>query len=317
MLSAAILEAAYERVRPYVRRTPLVAMTPTGLGLKAESLQPTGAFKLRGAFNAILSLGQEARARGVVAHSSGNHAQAVAYAANVLSVRAVIVMPENAPAVKREGTQRWGAEIVTVAPGGSERARRAAELAAERGLTPIPPFNSLDIIAGAAGVGLEILQDRPNVERIYVSVSGGGQIAGVAAAVAAFRPHVEVVAVEPALSGHASASLAAGHPVAVSDAEAGRTIADGLRVSRLGEASWAIVKSVVQRAIAVTDEEITAAMRRIAAEARLVAEPSGAAAIAGALKDRSPTDESVAVLSGGNVDPALFASILLGGERGA
>jgi threonine dehydratase len=310
-LTLAEIEAARERIAPHVMRTPIVPMTPAGLGLKAECLQPIGAFKLRGAFNAILSLDAAARARGVIAYSSGNHAQAVAYAARALGAPAVIVMPGDAPRAKLEGTKRWGPQVIETNASSEARRRLAEDLAQERGLALVPPFDARAIMAGQATIGLEILEQAPDVEVVAVPISGGGLASGVAAAIKQSRPQVQVVAVEPELADDAARSFREGRRVRLPAEDATRTIADGLRVQQVGEVTWPTLKAYVDTVITVSEDEIRDAMRRIWAEARLVAEPSGAVAAAGALKGLGARPESVvAVLSGGNVDAAMFAAIL-------
>jgi len=310
LVSLADIRAAAERISPYIFHTPIVPMVPCGLKLKAESLQPVGAFKIRGAFNAILSLTDEERKRGVIAHSSGNHAQAVAYAAHRLGVKAVIVIPSNAPAVKVEATRRWGAEIHLVDFMGNARTETCAALAREQGYVLVPPYESLKIVAGTGTIGLEILEQRPDVERVYVPVSGGGLIAGVAAAIKQRSPAIRVVGVEPEFAHDAQQSLRAGRIIRVPPEETVRTMADGLRVSQVGEIPWAHIRAYVDEIVTVSEEQIGDAMRRISREARLVAEPSGATAAAGALSAGDPLDRAAAVVSGGNVEPALYASIL-------
>jgi threo-3-hydroxy-L-aspartate ammonia-lyase len=310
MITLEAIGAAARRISPYVNPTPLVAMTPTGVRLKAENLHPIGAFKIRGAFNAILSLTDEQRARGVIAYSSGNHAQAVAYAAHVLAVTAIIVMPRSAPKLKLANTRRWGAEIVEVGLGSDERREKGEALAAERGLSLVPPYDSLAIIAGTGTIGLEILEDFPDVEVVAVPVSGGGLIAGVSAALKLTRPNIRVIGVEPELANDAAQSFAAGKIVAISAEQAVRTISDGLRSQSLGENNWPHVQAYVDEIVTVSEDQIKPAVRRIAAETRLVAEPSGATALAGLLTTNAPLDRSVAVLSGGNLDPETLAAIL-------
>ncbi|HEX3945223.1 MAG TPA: threonine/serine dehydratase [Rhizomicrobium sp.] len=310
LVSLAEIRTAAGRIAPYVFNTPLVPMVPSGLSLKTESLQPVGAFKIRGAFNAILSLTPEERKRGVIAHSSGNHAQAVAYAAQRLGVTAIIVMPDNAPAVKLEATRRWGAEIHLVDFLGDARMQVCATLAQQHGYVVVPPFDSPTIIAGTGTIGLEILAQRPDVESIYIPVSGGGLISGIAAAVKQSNPAIRVIGVEPEFANDAQQSFRAGHIISVPPEQTIRTAADGLRVSQLGKLPWAHVRKWVDDIITVTEAQIKEAMRRIAAEARLVAEPSGAVAAAGALMTSLGLEISVAILSGGNVDPARYAAIL-------
>jgi threonine dehydratase len=302
------IRAAAQRIAPYVGETPIVALAPTGISLKAESLHPIGAFKIRGAFNAILSLGEDERRLGVVAHSSGNHAQGVAFAARALGIPSVIVMPTNVSPVKLAATKALGAEVHLVPA--AERASKFESLARERGLIPIPPYDSLAIMAGTGTIGLEILKQRPDVKFVLAPVSGGGLLGGISAAIAQAAPGVQVIGVEPALANDAAMSFREGHIVSLSAEETARTIADGLRVQQLGKFPFANIRAFVQDIVTVTEDEIKAAMKRIAAEARLVAEPSGAVALAGALKLGLDPGTSVAVLSGGNVEPGFYASIL-------
>jgi threonine dehydratase len=311
------IRLAQRRVRGVAFRTPLVPC-PRGeedraLYFKAESLQPTGAFKLRGAYNKISSLSPEERRRGVVAHSSGNHAQAVAYAASSLGVRAVIVIPRSAARVKLDATAAFGGEVVLVGDDSAERVSRAEELAAEHGYVPVPPYDDETLIAGQGTVGLEILEDLPGVETVLVPVSGGGLISGVAAALKLSRPDIHVIGVEPELAADARASLRSGKLVVLPAEQVGRTIADGLRVRKLGDAPFEHVRSFVDDIITVSEVEIVAAMRRLALRVRLIAEPSGAVTFAAYLfhRDELPTTRlNVAVLSGGNIEPHLLARVL-------
>ncbi|WP_420596501.1 threonine ammonia-lyase [Deinococcus sp.] len=307
------MQAAQLRLRPYIVRTPLVPFPLEGFWLKPESLQPTGAFKLRGAFNALLSLSPEASARGVVAHSSGNHAQAVAYAAQQLGIPAVIVMPSNAPRIKLEMTQAFGAEVIVVGPASEERAHRAKELTHSRGLTPIAPYDDPRIIAGAGTVGLEILEDLPDIGTVLVPVSGGGLISGVAAALKQLHPQVRVIGVEPELAADARDSLRGGQLVTYSAEQVGQTLADGLRVQHLGTLNWAHVQAYVDDIITVTESELRRAARDTTLRARLVTEPSGAVTAAAALFRRAELGETgplVAILSGGNLDTNLLLELL-------
>ena len=317
MITLEDVRLAQRRVDGVALRTPLIPC-PRGdedraLFFKAENLQPTGAFKLRGAYNKISYLSPEERRRGVVAHSSGNHAQAVAYAAGALGVRAVIVMPRGAPQVKTDATAAFGAEILFVGDDSAERVRRAEELAAEHGYVPVPPYDDETLIAGQGTVGLEILEDLPEVETVLVPVSGGGLISGISAAIKLSRPRVRVIGVEPELAADARKSLKSGRLVELPADRVGRTIADGLRVRKLGYAPFEHVKAFVDDIIAVGEDEILDAMRRMALRARLVAEPSGAVPFAAYLfhRDELPaTRLNVAVLSGGNVEPNLLAKVL-------
>ncbi|MGH8867183.1 MAG: threonine ammonia-lyase [Actinomycetes bacterium] len=308
------IRRAADRVRGVALRTPVVSYTGPrvdGLLLKAESLQPTGAFKVRGASNALACLDAEQRARGVVTHSSGNHAQALAYAAHRLGVRAVTVMPHDVSPVKREATERWGAEIVLVEP--AEREAATDELVEKHGYVPVPPYDHRDVIAGQGTVGLEIVEDVPDVDLVLVPVSGGGLVSGIAAAVKALRPSARVVGVEPELAADAQASVWAGELVGWSVAETNRTVADGLRVPRLGDLTWAHIKAYVEDVVTVSEDDIRQAVRDLATGARLVAEPSGATAPAAAfakLAGSGAPGRTVAVVSGGVVDPGAYAGML-------
>jgi threonine dehydratase len=311
------IEEAQGRLRGVALRTPLVPC-PGGardrtLYFKPESLQPTGAFKLRGAYNKISTLSSEERGRGVVAHSSGNHAQAVAYAASALGTQAVIVMPRGAPRVKLDATAALGAEVVLVGPDSAERSSRAEELAAEHGYVPVPPYDDEVLMAGQGTIGAEILEDLTDLECVLVPVSGGGLIGGISAAIKLSRPGVRVIGVEPELAADARASLKSGKLVEFAADQVSRTVADGLRVQRLGEAPFEHVRAFVDDIVTVTEEEILESMRRLALRVRLVAEPSGAVTFAAHLFHGEELPNSrltVAVISGGNVEPALLAEVL-------
>ncbi|MGW0804938.1 threonine ammonia-lyase [Nonomuraea sp. NPDC002799] len=295
------IRAAAGRIKGVAVRTPLVRMGEAWV--KPESLQPVGAFKIRGAYNAVASL----RPEGVVTHSSGNHGQALAYAAREVGVPCVVVVPEGTPAVKTAAIEGWGAELVVVPP---ERREVVAEkLAAERGLTLVPPYDHPAVIAGQGTVGLEILEDLPDVEVVLVPVGGGGLASGVATAVKALRPGVRVIGVEPELAGDAAESLAAGRPIAWEPARTFRTIADGLRTC-LSELTFAHLSERLDGIVTVSEEEIRAAMGHVARTARLVAEPSGAVTTAALLSGRVPAGRTVVVLSGGNVQPELLRQVI-------
>lgn len=319
MIGLEEIEVARRRLRGVAFRTPLVPCpgdeADRALYFKPESLQPTGAFKLRGAYNKISALSPEERNRGVVAHSSGNHAQAVAYAARALNTRAVIVMPRGASRVKLDATAALGAEVVLVGPGSAERALKAEELAVEHGYVLVPPYDDETLIAGQGTIGAEIFEDLPDVETVLVPVSGGGLISGVSAAIKLNRPEINVIGVEPELAADARASLRSGRLVELPADQVSRTIADGLRVQRLGEAPFEHVRAFVDDIVTVTEEEILDAMRRLALRVRLVAEPSGAVTFAAYLFHREELPDSrltVAVISGGNVEPGLLAEVLSG-----
>jgi len=307
--------SAAARLEGVAYRTPLVPFpgTEPRLAVKAESLQPTGAFKLRGAYNAISLLSPRERERGVVAHSSGNHAAAVAYAAALLGVPATVVVPGNAPEVKVAAARSAGARIVACEPSMDARTAEVERLAAEYGYVPIPPFEHRDVIAGQGTVGLEIAADCPDADLIVVPVGGGGLISGVAAAIAGAAPGTLVVGAEPALAADARESLRAGHRVRWPSRDTQRTIADALRADQVGELAMEHIASQVHDIVTVTEEEISEAVRLLATRARLVAEPGGAVAVAACLFRAAELPRAarpVAVLSGGNIDPAMLAAIL-------
>ena len=297
-------------------RTPLFEWTPAAdqrkLFLKLENLQPIGAFKLRGAYNKVASLSDDERRRGVISYSSGNHAQGVAYAARALGVKAIIVMPSNAPKNKLEATAALGAEIVTVGPGSEERRLRAEQLAGEHGYVIVPPYNDEKIIAGQGTAGLEILEDLPHVETVLVPVGGGGLISGVSAAIKLSNPKVKVIGVEPELASDARASLRAGRVVSFAADQVLQTLADGLRTQSIGAINFEHIRAYVDDIVGVTEDEIREAMRRLSANPKTLAEPSGAVAPAAFLFHASElpaTNINVAVISGGNIDPALLADL--------
>jgi len=308
-----ILEAR-SRIDGITVRTPLLTLEHDGhtLYLKPENLQPIGAFKLRGAYNKIASLSEEERARGVITYSSGNHAQGVAYAARALGTKAVIVMPRNAPAVKRDATTALGAEIVFVGPSGPERQIKAEELAAEHGYVIIPPYDDEKIIAGQGTAGLEILEDLPNVDLMLVPVGGGGLISGISTAIKLSKPNARVIGVEPELAGDAQASLRAGEIVRFPPEQVLQTCADGLRAQYIGTLTFQHIRRYVDDIVTVSEDEIMRAARVLAQNPKTVAEPSGAVASAAWLfhRDSLPASEfTVAVISGGNIDPGLLQQI--------
>jgi threonine dehydratase len=300
--------AAAQAVAGSVVHTPVLpAVWAPGLHLKPESLQPVGSFKLRGATNAVSRLTPEQRARGVVTHSSGNHGQALAYAARVFAAPCVVVIPETAPKIKIAAVRDIGAEVIMVPP--SRRAAEAQRLADERGLTLIPPYDHRDIIAGQGTVGLEIVEDCPDVDVVLVPVGGGGLASGVATAVKARRPAAKVFGVEPLLAADAHESLARGTLVTWDVADLIRTSADGLRVP-LSELTFAHLRARLDGIVTVTETQILAATARLVQRSRLVVEPSGAVAPAAFLfcRDQLPPGRTVAVISGGNVEPAVLAA---------
>ncbi len=310
--------AAQARIRGVATRTRIIELPLSNgrpsdndrrLYLKPENQQPIGAFKLRGAYNKIASLSEDDRKRGVITYSSGNHAQGVAYAARALGVKSVIVMPGNAPAIKREATAALGAEIVMVGPDSTERQLKAEELAGRHGYVIVPPYNDEQIIAGQGTIGLEILEDLPEVETVFAPVGGGGMISGVATAIKLSKPSVKVIGVEPELAADAQASLRAGKIVQFPADEVLRTIADGLRAQSIGAINFEHIRCYVDDIVTVTEDEIRKAVRLLALNPKTVAEPSGAVAVAGFLfrRDQLPkTILNVAVISGGNIDPKML-----------
>jgi threonine dehydratase len=309
------LRAAARVLDGVALRTPLIDVPDLGarlgvpVALKCELLQPIGAFKIRGAYNAIARVAAQGGARGVVTQSSGNHGQAVAFAARRFGLRAVVVMPASTPAVKVEGVRRHGGEVVLAgATRSAEQGLRAEAIARDEGLEMIPPFNHPDVIAGQGTCGLEILEQRPDVRTILVPVSGGGLIAGISVAVAALAPAVQVVGVEPAGAAKLTAALAAGAPRTLEQTD---SMADGLLSRSVGDLTFDILRRVVRQAVTVTEDEIAAAVRWLHHHTDLRAEPSGAVAVAALLAGRlRPDGPTVAVVSGGNVDPDLYQRLV-------
>jgi threonine dehydratase len=312
------VRAAAATLRGVAIRTPLV---PFGRPearrfLKAESLQPIGAFKIRGAYVAVASLTPAERGRGVITYSSGNHAQGVARAARLLGAPAVVVMPSDAPAMKKARVEADGAEVVVVGTSSEERQRVAEEIAAERGLAIIPPFDDDRIIAGQGTVGLEIAEDLPDVAAVLVPIGGGGLASGVAVAVRALAPAARLIGVEPELAADARASLREGRIVRWAAADVSRTIADGTRTTAIGRRNFAHLAVLLDDIVTVSEAEIAAGVRLAAEESRLVVEPSGALTVA-VLAFRSAeagldglAGPIVAVVSGGNVDPERYRALL-------
>ena len=309
------IREAQARLRGVAVRTELFPFRDGEFYLKLESQQPIGSFKLRGAYNKVASLSAEQRSRGVITYSSGNHAQGVAYAARALGTKAVIVMPNNAPAIKREATAALGAEIILVGPGSAERQQKAEELAAQHGYVIVPPYNDEKIIAGQGTMGLEILEDLPQVECILAPVGGGGMISGISTAVKLSRPEVKVIGVEPELAGDAQASFRSGKIVQLPAEQVSRTLADGLRTQSLGPINFEHIRKYVDDIITVTEKDIRETLKMLAANPQTIAEPSGAVAAAAYLfhRDQLPKSKvTVAVVSGGNIDPELLKEIRQG-----
>ncbi|GGM20662.1 threonine ammonia-lyase [Micromonospora yangpuensis] len=310
LVSLADVRAAATDIAPTVLRTPLLPATwDDRLWLKPESLQPVGSFKLRGATHALARLAADRRERGVVTHSSGNHGQALAYAARAAGVRCTVVVPEGAPAVKIDRMRALGATVLLVPP--AQRQTEAERVAAETGATLVPPFDDRRIIAGQGTVGLEIVADLPDVDVVLVPVGGGGLASGVSTAVRELRPSATVIGVEPALAADAHESLTSGTLTSWEPERTYRTAADGLRTN-LSELTFAHLTERLDRVVTVSEEEIMAATVRLVREARLVVEPSGAVALAARLFHAAelPPGRTVAVVTGGNIDPARLAALL-------
>ena len=311
------IRAAAERVRPIARVTPLVDVSaPAGrpLFLKCESLQPAGAFKIRGAYNMVAQLTADQRARGVITYSSGNHGQAMALAAQRLGAPAVVVMPTTAPRIKVDGAKSFGAEVIFAGTTSNDRRERAEAEAAARGLTMVPPFDHEWIIAGQGTAGLEILEQQPDVAAVVVPIGGGGLVAGVAAAIKQSRPAVKVIGVEPLGAAAMKASVDAGYPVTLPRTQ---TIADGLMPVRPGDLTFAHVQKFVDAVITVDDPAIVDAVLWIFASAKLVAEPSGAATTAAVLSGTLDAairvdGPVVAIISGGNMDASRLVELASG-----
>jgi threonine dehydratase len=338
-LAGVAVRTGLHRVRPERLRLAGQAELPFELYIKAESEQPIGSFKLRGAYNRIAQLSAQELMRGVITYSSGNHAQGVAYAARALGARAVIVMPENAPAIKREATAALGAEVVLVGPASSERRAKAEELASAHGYTIIPPYDDAAIIAGQGTCGLEILEQLGVVAEggaacdanaagdvvVLSPVSGGGLLSGIAAAVKLAAPpqwegRIEVWGAEPELAADAKESFDTKMLVEWPAEMTTRTRCDGLRTQSLGELNFAHILRFVDGIVTVSEDEILAAMRGLLAAAGLVAEPSGAVTLAAALFHHAELPRCqrlVAVLSGGNIEPELRRELDAGTARTA
>jgi len=317
MITLDDLHTAQSRLQNITVRTklvdfPLCAEDPRRLLLKPENQQPIGAFKLRGAYNKIAALSDNERKKGVISYSSGNHAQGVAYAARALNTKAIIVMPNNAPAIKREATAKLGAEIVLVGPGSDERKSKAEELAAQHGYVIVPPYNDEKIIAGQGTIGLEILEELSNVEAVLAPVGGGGLISGVAAAIKLTSPKVKVIGVEPELAADAQASLRQCKIVQFPAEQVSRTVADGLRTQSIGPINFEHIRAYVDDIITVTEDEIRKAMKYLSANPDTIAEPSGAVATAGFIfhaKELPQAKLNVAIISGGNIEPQMLEEL--------
>jgi threonine dehydratase len=299
------IQGARQRIRPIAKITPLVDVSNLAgrpLWLKCESLQPGGAFKIRGAYNMVAQLSDGERQRGVITYSSGNHGQAVALAARELGAPAVVVMPTTAPKIKVDGARGFGAEVVFEGTTSLHRRAKAEAIAAERGLVMVPPFDHEWIIAGQGTLGLEILEQLPEVATVLAPIGGGGLVSGVSAAIKHSRPSVQVIGIEPSGAAGMKRSIEAGE---VRTLEGSASVADGLMAARPGDLNFAHVQTFVDRIDTVDDSEIVAAVRWLFLQAKIVAEPSGAATVAAALRDTAAYPSPVvAIVSGGNLDPA-------------
>lgn len=309
---------AQTRIAGAVYRTPLVRLPLEGeVYAKAENLQRTNSFKLRGAYNFLASLSAEVRRRGVTAHSSGNHAQGVACAAKLFGVPAAIAIPEGAPEVKVQRTRAWGAEVVRCGGSAAERHAAAQRFALERGYTLVPPYDHPWIIAGQGTVGLEIAADLPEVANVLVCTGGGGLLAGTALALKELCPDAQILGVEPELAADAAESFEKGEVVAWSAEKTTRTVADGVRTQSLGEHTFKIIKEKVDGFVTAPEAAILDAAAWYLNEAKLVVEPTGAltlAAYRGLLTDASEATlkpgKTVLLVSGGNIERALLGSLL-------
>ena len=306
---SAIREAA-QRIQPYIHRTPLLSSRSLSerigveVRLKCENLQRAGSFKIRGAMNALLQLDPDQRRRGVVAFSSGNHAQGVALAARLLGVRATIVMPENSVATKVEATKGYGAEVVTAGVTSATRDSVAREIAAKNGAAVIPPFDDERIICGQGTVGLEIVDEWPEVTTIITPLGGGGLLSGTALAATSVKDAIDVFGVEPAAGNDGERSFHAGHIISI---DPPKTIADGARTLAIGERNFAIMRERVKNVVSVDDDVLLDSLKYTMYRTKLVIEPTGAlgiaALIAGKIKPRGPV---AIVVSGGNLDFSLL-----------
>jgi threonine dehydratase len=311
------IESARELLAPHLRRTPTVyshtysESTGSDVYLKLENLQRTGSFKARGALNKALRLSDEARAKGLVAASAGNHAQGVALAAKLCGVKAAIVMPEGTALVKIQRTEGYGAEVVLHGENWDQSQARALELAAERGMTMVHPFDDQDVIDGQGTVGLEILDDLPDVECIAVAIGGGGLAAGLALAVKARSPNVRIVGVQAAGAAAMKRSFDAGERVRV---ERPATIAEGIKVGNVGVRTFELVRELVDEIVTVDDSEIAEAIVQTMEKSKLVVEAAGVVGLAaiGAGKIRS-SGKVCAVICGGNIDLNLLARLIEAG----
>ena len=314
LVSLELIKEAHQRIRSVVVRTPLYHAAALSdelegkIHLKLESLQRTGSFKIRGAYNFVAQIPEKMRSSGVITYSSGNHAQAVALAAQLHGIRAVVVMPVNAPQIKRDGAILLGAEVILEGTTSTERRIRAESIAAQENLTIVPPYDALEIIAGQGTTGLEIVEDSDDFEVVLIPIGGGGLCSGCAAAIKKSRPNVQIVGVEPVGGASMKAALDAGEPVTLPQVD---SIADGLLPVRSGSRTFEHVREFVDQVILVEDDEIRDAAKFLFLHERLVVEFSGAATVAALRSGRvmSSGRNVAAVVSGGNVDPGVIANL--------
>ena len=316
MLDLAAIRDARERVANRIHKTPTFSSRRLGeragvrLFLKCENLQKTGSFKVRGALNKLASLSDAERARGVVTVSAGNHAQAMAWAAQSAGVHAVVVMPKTASPTKVEASRGYGAEVVLHGASGNESFPHALELARDRGLTFVHPFDDERICAGAGTTGLELLEAVNDVDVVVVPIGGGGLISGIAVAIKESNPKIRVYGVEPTGAASTRLSLDSGRAMRLTSMN---TIADGLAAPMTGELNYEIVNRYVDDVVVIDDEVIAEGVRQLVASAKLVAEAAGGAAVGALLAHAVPVREGervVAIVSGGNIDAGKLASII-------
>ncbi|OGP14853.1 MAG: threonine ammonia-lyase [Deltaproteobacteria bacterium GWA2_54_12] len=310
-----LINEAASRIKGVVTRTPVIPSSTLSrlfgfkVWLKLENLQKTGSFKVRGAFNKVSSLSVADKARGVVAASSGNHAQGVAWASSLLGVRSLIIMPENTPIVKFVATRGYGAEVIFHGDNFFEAYQFAIGYARDRGLAFIPPFEDDLVIAGQGTIGLEILEDLPDADTIVVPVGGGGLISGIASAVKSARPSITVIGVEAGASSSCIESLKQGRPVEV---RGGPTIADGIAVKRVGDKTFALIRRFVDMVVDAGEDSIARAILQLLERKKLMVEGAGAVTIAAAMEGKLPrsTKKAVFVLSGGNIDVTMLDRVI-------
>ncbi len=317
MIKIEDIRRAKAQIQGVAIETPLLPYSPIDsnrqLYFKPENLQPIGAFKLRGAYNKISSLSDGEKEAGVIAHSSGNHAQGVAYSAKKLGIKVTIVMPQAAPSVKIQNTRNLGAEVILVEDGAEKQMEVVtAELSAKNGHTIIPPYDDDLIIAGQGTVGLEIFNQCPDVSTVFSPIGGGGLIGGTAAYLKTVKPDIRIIGVEPEVANDTQQSFVHGGIQSISKEQAKSTIADGLRVTQPGELTFPLVQRYVDDVITVSESQIVDATRKIISDTRLLVEPSGAVSFAAWIDNPgmiSGDGAAVCIISGGNIDPVFFSSL--------